>query len=293
MKRVRLLKIMEKLDWEYDAESKLLKEYYGDVLDTTYQELARYKMNKGTLLKLDMEKKEMVVRGKVSMTDKKHKDHTEDRDHVIHFGDHPRVMVNGRPGGNIADLKEGETVNVHYRLKIGTADHKILHGISKDSDVPSNGNNVMFLYGKITAIDLEKVEYTVVMPKPDPEKGEWKGYKLYEEELKPLGLPEPSEDNGTPCWEMCKKMCYGDEKSRTFTVKIDDAVDFSINGRFSTFDKATVGDRIAFGIQKLKYEYKDLNLDLVLGAYVVKDGPLTGDELIYTPPVGATPLKLK
>jgi hypothetical protein len=245
-------------------------------------------MSNAKIIKLDLVSKEITVRGKVSMHNKKHKYSTEDNDHLIHFGDHPRVLSQHRAGGRMVDLKEGDTVNLRYRLKIGTTDYKILHGISKDSKVPSNGDNIMFLYGKITAINEDKSEYTVIMPKPDVEKGEWDGYRLYEEELKPLGLPEPSEDRGTPRWEMCKKMYYGDESARTFTVKIDDATEFSINGRISTFNKASIGDQIAFGIMRQGYEYKNLYFDFVFNAYIVKDGPLTGDELLYIAPKGAT-----
>jgi hypothetical protein len=282
LRHVHLFKVMETLNWQYDLESDLLKSHYAYVKSAAYQDFARFNISKGTLLRLDFENGEMLVRGTVGAM--KVEVETE---HLIHFGKRPRILtrsgLNVRIGGALPDMKAGDTVSLCYRLKPGTADHKILRSISADGvGDRSNSHDALLLSGKITTIDLDKAECTVVMPKPDVKRGEWKGFRIYEEELKKLGLPEPDE-KGSPGWAACKKMYYGDESARTFILKIDDAVEFSVNGRLSTLDKAAVGDRVVFGIMKKGYEYRHPHY-VPYNVVVVKDGPLKGDELLYDGP---------
>jgi hypothetical protein len=282
LRHIHLFKVMETLNWQYDPESDLLKSHHAYVKDATYQEFARLEIGKGTLLKLDIEKGEMLVRGTVAAMAEK-----VEKDHLIRFGKRPRVLTRSgdavRIGGTLADMKKGDTVSLCYRLKLGTPDHKILRSISKGAvRQTASANDALLLSGKITTIDLDKAECTVVMPKPDVKRGEWKGFRIYEEELKKLGLPEPDE-KGSPGWAACKKMYYGDESARTFILKIDDAVEFSVNGRLSTLDKAAVGDRVVFGIMKKGYEYRHPHY-VPYNVLVVKDGPLKGDELLYDGP---------
>jgi hypothetical protein len=276
-KSIRFIKIMETLNWTYDAESDLLKSHYADIEDSTYQEAAKYTISKGTVVKLDREKRKIHVRGKTDMmkTD-------VERVHIIHFGERPRVITKGRRGGDINNLEEGDSVAVIYKLKPNTTDHEVLYGVSKDGSDPSEGDSLagkaaVFLSGRVTAIDLAKAQCTVVMPKPDAERGEWKAFEMYEKELKPRGMKEPT-DRIIPGWTFCKRLYYGDEKDRTFTLSFDDTVELSINGRLSTLDKVEVGDRLIFDVSNMINDIAFLQ-----GVYVVKDGPLTGDELIFKP----------
>ncbi len=278
-KRIRFFKIMETLNWEYDENSELLKSHYKDIHDLTHQETIKYKIGKGTVINIDMDKREIHIRGKTGQPNSK------EEDHIIHFAKHPRVLLNKKRTTDIIKIKNNDIVTLIYRIKSNTTDYKTLFSIARregrrraTNDGPGYTDGI-YLHGKITAIDLAKSQCTVVMPELDKERGEWKAFELYEKELKPLGMPEPSEI--VKGWDFCKKIYYGDETARTFIITIDDAMDFAVNGRISTLDKASIGDRIVFSMTGFHrdndihpYYYPDT-------VHVVKDGPLVGDELIF------------
>ena len=285
-KTIRFFKVMETINWQYDAGSELLKDYYKDIEDTSHQEISRYRMKKAVVVKVDMGKKEIHIKGQAKYGYRANaKVEEEDTVHVIHFGNRPRIISNKKRIHDMTTLKAGDIVNLRYRLKTNTTDYKILHAIAKGGDNHAYGElgytEAIFLNGKVTGVNLEESQLTVVMPKPDASKGEWKAFDLFEKELKPLGMVEPT-DKLVKGWSFCKKLYYGTEADRTFIVNMDDAVYFSVNGRDTTLDKVAVGNKIVFSIST--------HLNLTNGQHVypdtvcvVKEGPLTGDELKFKP----------
>ncbi len=279
-KAIRFFKIMETLNWQYDAKSELLKSHYADIEDTTYHDFKEFSMKKAQIVKVDLENKQIHVRGKVSNAPK-----PIEETHVLTFGKHLFICSKDN---TIKDIKQGDTVRVSFKFKPGDRNTKILQYLWKGNS-PGSGQmghqEGVFLNGKITAVDLDKYQCTVVMPKPDVAKGEWKGFDMYENELKPLGMSEPSDTVGSSLgWNFCKKLYYGTDEDRTFILKIDDFVDVSVNGRLSTLEEVAVGDRVVFGISTFFSRKTDEHpYYSPYGVYVVKDGPLTGDELIFKP----------
>jgi len=280
MKNIRFFKIMETLNWEYDPNSELLQSHYRDLKDTDYREFAVFLIKNATVKKVDMNKKELHIFGKLTEKKKAVKE-----DVIIHFGDHPFIASTQT---KISDLKEGDIITIKYKLKVQDEPYRILKGASIQGDRSVGFGELghtegIFISGKVTAVDLNNYTCTLIMPKPDPAKGEWKGFEMYEKELKPLGM-EPITDEISKGWSFCKKLYYGTEADRTFILKLDDCIDLSVNGRFSSLDKVSVGDKIIFSISTTRPRKTDKHpYYSPYNIHVVKPGPLTGDELIFKP----------
>ena len=269
--KILFLKIMESLDWKYDADSPLLQTYYKDCLGELlpYQEIGFFVIKGGTVESVDVAKKQMVVKGTVD----KLMDAVEEM-HVIHLGDRPRVMyIDGnttKADGKIEDVAVGDKVSVYYQLKTGTKDYKMLRAVSQDPKVNPMYNlfDLFWVTGEIAALDVAKGTCTVKMPKPDVASGEWLGFAYWHEARET--------ETTRKFYTTGKRMLDGGESARTFNLIIDSAVELSVNGLIQ-FDMSgmKVGDKgsFSFNMSGIRNEHPNYHPWHLM---VVTKGKLTG-----------------
>ncbi|RLC44981.1 MAG: hypothetical protein DRH57_08735 [Candidatus Cloacimonadota bacterium] len=106
---------------------------------------------------------------------------------------------------------------------------------------------MFWVTGKITAIDAKAGSVTVQMPKPDLEKGEWRGFKYWAEAMEKYGTKLPERGTTTEIYRYGKPMLEGDDSARTFNLNIDNAVEISVNGIIQ-YDMSgiKIGDQTSF-----------------------------------------------
>jgi len=249
---IPLFKTMEAMDWEYQADSPHLKAYHDLCKNRTWQEFAFYIIENGVVKNVDLVKKELIVNGKVS----KLKDAIE-QDHVIHFGDNPRILSKTNDVGsistNINDISAGDVVSALFQIKSDIEDHKYLRAVSRtDGFSPMFMMEDMFwVIGKTTKINPTKGVCTILMPKPDIANGEWLGYHYWQEAIDKYGISplELNEKNNRTrnLYLTGEPMLSDDNNARTFNLLIDDGVEVSVNGIIeNNLSKIKVGDKAVF-----------------------------------------------
>ena len=270
--KILLFKIMEALNWKYDAESELLRTYHEECLGVLlpYQDIGIFAINNAVVEKVDVAKKELVVRGKVD----KLRGGVEET-HVLHLGDRPRVCHRSgeafKADGRLEDVNVGDRINVYFQLKSGTKDHKMLRNIARDPKIRPAYNlaDLFWVTGEITALDTASGTCTIKMPKPDIKEGEWIGYRYWQEAMDKYGTKLPERGRTRNIYLTGKPMLEGDESARTFNLIIDSAVELSVNGLIQ-FDMSgmKVGDKavLSFNMQDIRNvhpEYRPWHLMVV------------------------------
>ncbi len=221
---IRFLKLMESVNWQYDAENKELKEFYKTHGDISFREYGRYTIKEGLVKTIDVTNHLLVVEGLNNMTDPQ-------RAKIHHIEINARTRVGTRSNKirqcshSIEDIKAGDSISVVYKYK-GESNDKIALTVYRYPSNDLNPAQRYFVNAKVTAVNAQAGTITAIMPKPDYPH-DWVGYKHWEERIA-QGAQEPSRDNKK--YHIGKKLLLGTEEDRTFQLVLDDAVDFSIDG---------------------------------------------------------------
>jgi hypothetical protein len=257
---ILFLKIMESLDWKYDAENSLLQSYYRSSRTKTpalypYQQFGWFTARDAVVRKIDKAKKELHVEGTVYKLK-----NAKSQLHILHYDDNLRIIQADKDGkravvkGSLDDVSVGDNVPVYWQLKSGTTDDKMLRCLSLDAKVsPIHfAQDLFWVAGMITALDTEADTCTIKMPKPDPEKGAWRGFKDWQSAHERFGtkLPAWTDEQLSETKKLYltgKPMYYGDDSARTFNLVVDSAVEVSVNGLIrNDLAEAKVGDKALF-----------------------------------------------
>ena len=243
--KIRLFKIMERLDWKYSAEDTELTEFYKTYGKTGLSEFGRFNIKKGIVKEITADK--IVING---ADDFKKKDII---DHTLLISDRTRVGFEGggtkKYGATIKDIKVGDKISAVYRY---LNDEKV----KKKAIVLFRYENGNVGYGrrflinaKVSSIDIEKGVIKVQALKPNKE--EWIGYKYWDKMIAE-GAAEPSGSDGVN-YHFGRKLLNGTDEDRAFELVIDSGVDFSIDGINiikPDLTKVKAGDNVIFSFLK-------------------------------------------
>ena len=100
------------------------------------------------------------------------------------------------------------------------------------------------------------------MQKPNADKGEWAGFKIWDNAMKKYGtkLPARETDRTRRIYEIGKEMLEGDDSTRTFNLNIDSATEISVNGIIKyNMNEANIGDKLVFTFSMMNTENKHPN----------------------------------
>jgi hypothetical protein len=276
--KIMFLKIMEALDWQYDADSELLKTYYKECLGKLmpYQDIGLFEVRNGIVEAIDRDANTVSVKGKVWKLK-----NAKEEVHVLDMGKTPRVCYENEEGvwadGRIADVARGDKVHALYQLTHGADSKRILRSLMVGEKAVSHLSNYDMLWlsrlfwvtGRITAIDNEKGMVTVSMPKPDVAKGEWIGYRYWQHAMDRLGTKLPERGRTRSIYLTGKPMLDGGDDARMFNLVMDSAVEMSVNGVIQyDLSGIKVGDKTVFsfnmdGIKNTHPVYRPWHLMVV------------------------------
>ncbi len=244
-RKIRLFKIMEKLNWKYSADNAELQKHYKTHGDLTLSEFGRFTIKKGIVKEITNEK--IVINGADDFKKK------EIIDHTLIISDRTRVgLKNGNTkkyGGRTRDIKVGDKISAVYRyLNDEKVEKKAIVLFRYEKGNVGYGRRFL-INAKVSSIDIEKGVIKVQALKPNKE--EWIGYKYWDKMIAE-GAAEPSGSDGVN-YHFGRKLLNGTDEDRAFELVIDSGTYFSIDGENKMnpdLTKVKAGDSVIFSFLK-------------------------------------------